>query len=251
MVTIFSLGAGILLVIIDKKYEHLTDYNEESNSDSITFTGLIYSIKRMNKMFWMLTFITTIFYIDILSFLNFVSRIIVEDWLPASNKMEYNQEIAGQMMSILYISCTILLPFVGAFIDQKGLRVKMLYYSSFLNIIAFLMLLKFHPLVPLFMLGVSYSVAASIVWPTAAFLVPSNLLGLGYGIMTAIQNGGLGIAPLIVVGLKTHFGSNNAVFSLLLNLDHLFLPFHFFPHNLPLLLICSNGCQKTSFSRLK
>ena len=54
------------------------------------------------------------------------------------------------------------------------------------------------PIVPLFILGISYSVYATAMWPAVAYVVDEDSLGTAYGITTAIQNIGLTAFPLIV-----------------------------------------------------
>ena len=45
-------------------------------------------------------------------------------------------------------------------------------------------------------MGVAYSVCAAALWPSVALLVDTDKLGTAYGLMTALQNLGLAIAPL-------------------------------------------------------
>jgi MFS family permease len=47
-------------------------------------------------------------------------------------------------------------------------------------------------------LGVTYSVCAASLWPMVALIVPVDGLGSAYGLMTALQNLGLAVAPLSI-----------------------------------------------------
>jgi hypothetical protein len=46
--------------------------------------------------------------------------------------------------------------------------------------------------------GFGYSMYASAIWPTLPFVIKAEMLGTGYGTMTAVQNAGLAIFPSII-----------------------------------------------------
>jgi hypothetical protein len=50
-----------------------------------------------------------------------------------------------------------------------------------------------HPILPLVLMGIAYSILAASLWPLVAFLVPKQMLGTAYGLMQSIQNLGLAI----------------------------------------------------------
>jgi len=62
----------------------------------------------------------TTFYTTVLIFVSFSSTVITELWLPPTNNMEKNEEIAGDLMSIPFVCCTLLSPAVGILVDKKG-----------------------------------------------------------------------------------------------------------------------------------
>jgi len=47
-------------------------------------------------------------------------------------------------------------------------------------------------------MGAGYSACAAALWPCVALIMPSHQIGTAYGAMTAFQNLGLAVAPLIV-----------------------------------------------------
>lgn len=114
-------------------------------------------------------------------------------------------------MSLLFVMSTVFLPLIGYIVDKVGLRVILLQFSAILMVVAFsLMLFKFL-LVPLVMIGFSYALFGAVVWPVVAYLVPRNQLGTGMGILTSLQNFGLGIAPLMVTYVKSQYGTNHSI----------------------------------------
>ncbi len=54
------------------------------------------------------------------------------------------------------------------------------------------------PIVGLVIMGAAYSVLAAALWPCVAFIVDLPRLGTAYGLMTALQNLGLAVAPLVI-----------------------------------------------------
>ena len=58
---------------------------------------------------------------------------------------------------------------------------------------ALLAFLFIHPVIPLVLMGISYSILAASLWPMVAFLVPGKMLGTAYGFMQSIQNLGLAV----------------------------------------------------------
>ena len=52
-------------------------------------------------------------------------------------------------------------------------------------------------------MGVGYTYCAASLWPSVALLVAPNEIGTAYGMMTAIQNTGLTISP-VIIGLLTN-----------------------------------------------
>jgi MFS family permease len=46
--------------------------------------------------------------------------------------------------------------------------------------------------------GIAYSAFAAVIWPSVPLVVEKRLTGLGYGVITAVQNAGLAAFPLLV-----------------------------------------------------
>ena len=46
--------------------------------------------------------------------------------------------------------------------------------------------------------GLAYSGFAAVLWPSIPLVIPAKFTGLGYGVVTAIQNAGLALFPLLI-----------------------------------------------------
>lgn len=51
---------------------------------------------------------------------------------------------------------------------------------------------------PLLLLGFSYAIYASALWPSVALVIEPEYHATAYGIVTSVQNLGLAVAPMIV-----------------------------------------------------
>lgn len=60
------------------------------------------------------------------------------------------------------------------------------------------MFLQVSPIGPMIGQGIAYSAFAAVIWPSVPLVVEKRLTGLGYGVITAVQNAGLAGFPLVV-----------------------------------------------------
>ncbi|KAI9916067.1 hypothetical protein PsorP6_008468 [Peronosclerospora sorghi] len=116
-----------------------------------------------------------------------------------ATKMDAAQK-AATPMSIPYLISAAISPFLGFVVDRIGLR-------AFLALLAPVALTAVHVMlgvtqitfyVPLVLQGVAYSIFAAALWPSVPYVVEAKNVGTAYGAITAIQNIGLAMFPLIV-----------------------------------------------------
>lgn len=122
-------------------------------------------------MYWYLCAVTVLFYVSILSLNVFLSSIIIEEWLPKTNDLLVNQEVAAKLMSVMFFVSIVFFPIVGYTSDYYGYRITFLKIAGILAIISYVAFLHMYPTIPLVILGLSYAFFGSIVWPCAAYLV--------------------------------------------------------------------------------
>jgi len=102
---------------------------------------------------------------------------------------------AGQLNSNLILAAMICTPLFGLLVDWIGRRALVMMLGSLLMVPVYLMLVYsgLPPWVPMIMLGISFSLIPAVMWPSVAYLVDKQRLGVAYGLMTAIQNIGLAL----------------------------------------------------------
>ena len=119
-------------------------------------------------------------------------------------------EVAGRVMSIPYIISAALSPPLGHIVDKIGRRAIV---ASLAPIMLFIvhMTLAFSsssPVFPLVGQGIAYSLFAAVIWPAVPLTVDEHLTGTAFGVITAGQNMGLSLFPLIVASLYKLSGDN-------------------------------------------
>ncbi len=65
------------------------------------------------------------------------------------------------------------------------------------------------PIIPMIVLGLSFSLVPAALWPAIPLMVKEKQLGTAYGLIAMIQNIGLFIFPLAVGRIRDTLGSYN------------------------------------------
>lgn len=98
-------------------------------------------------------------------------------------KYDLGPEEANHVNSIVYVISAVASPLLGFVIDKTGRNVMWIAISIVTTIAAH-SLLAFtyvNPLVCMIVMGLSYSLLASSLWPLVALIIPEYQLGTAYG----------------------------------------------------------------------
>ena len=137
----------------------------------------------------------------------FWSEACAKDYCDAQKRAT---EKSGKIMSIPYFLSALLSPFFGHIIDKVGHR-------AFIACIAAVVLIIVHstlafssasPVTPLIGQGLAYTMYASVIWPSVPLTVEEKSIGTAFGAITAIQNIGLALFPLIIAAIYTASGNS-------------------------------------------
>jgi hypothetical protein len=107
---------------------------------------------------------------------------------------------ASFIMSIPYVISACLSPVLGGFVDRFGQRAVIATLAPLSLVIVHLLMAvsDVSPIGPMVGQGIAYSAFAAVIWPSVPLVVEKRLTGLGYGVITAVQNAGLAAFPLLV-----------------------------------------------------
>lgn len=87
-------------------------------------------------------------------------------------------------MSVPFFISAILVPFFGVFIDKFGNRAYLSFVSALFSLFSFGLFYSASPIYAIILLGVTYSLFASVIWPAISLVVPNkyvvlNIIKLG------------------------------------------------------------------------
>jgi len=112
-------------------------------------------------------------------------------------------EKSGRIMSIPYLFSAILSPFFGHAVDKIGLRAVIALLASTILVLVHLSLawMRSSPVIPLVGQGLAYVCYAAVIWPSVPLTVRKESVGTAFGAMTAIQNVGLALFPMVIASV--------------------------------------------------
>ncbi len=79
-------------------------------------------------------------------------------------------------MILQLITSVIFIPVIGYFVDIVGKRTKMLVIAASLGVITYCLFILTYPTIPLILLGVTYSLFATVIWPSLALVVGKEIM---------------------------------------------------------------------------
>ena len=203
-----SLLGNIGYILLDKRGEKALNLRDESAGDKIVFKD----IKAFRPTFWYITALCFTFYAAVFPFQSLSTDFFVTKWGIARtasaaggflaqvfNNLIHIFSTAGGITSIIIFASMILAPFAGRLIDRVGKRAQFMIAGALLLIPCHLAmgLTRIYPVYPMVLLGFAFVLVPAALWPSVPLIVRSERVGTAFGLMTAIQNIGLGLFPLL------------------------------------------------------
>ncbi len=149
---------------------------------------------------WILFLICCFFYQGVITFYQVASKIMQESGI---NK--FDEKTASLFLSIPSFVSIPASPSFGRLVDRKGYSVTFIIIASWVLVLCHCMFLgnaysvfAIHPVIIMIILGLAYALGAAAMWPMLALIIPRKMVSTGYGTMTAIQNLGLAVFPLVI-----------------------------------------------------
>ena len=148
-----------------------------------------------NKGYWLIALLCVSFYSSLRPFLKFATDVLV-------NKYGIGEVTAGWIVSLLPYGTIVLTPLFGSLYDRIGRGATLMLSGSILltccHVGLTLPCISATWLATLIMIlmGVSFSLVPSAMWPSIPKIVPLQQLGTAYSIIYYIQNIGLMLVPM-------------------------------------------------------
>ncbi len=206
---VLSLISNLIYYFLDKYGSKVLNLREASSEEKIRLK----EIKEMPSSYWIIVLLCLNFYSAIFPFTSLSTDFFNTKWkLPLSLQESSSGffsvivgffkgifTTAGGITSIIMISSAILAPIFGRMVDKLGRRVSILLFGSAMMIPTYLIMgfTKIYPAFPMIILGISFSLVPSALWPSVPLIVREEKVGTAFGLMTMIQNIGLFLFPYL------------------------------------------------------
>jgi len=179
-------------MLFDLKYDkQIKVESSDKKSEKFQFAEL----KQLftNRSFIYITLLCLTFYSAVFPFIAYAGDLL-------QNKFGLSEELSGWVVTILPFGTIIFTPIFGWICDNKGKSASLMIFGSLLLILVHLTLslTTLNPYIPMFILGVAFSLVPAAMWPAVAKIVHERRLGAAYGTMYTIQNYGLMGVPILM-----------------------------------------------------
>jgi MFS family permease len=116
---------------------------------------------------------------------------------------------APGVTSIVIAASMIFAPFAGDLVDRIGKRASLMVLGSLILIPAHLIMgiTHWNPIPMMILLGAAFVLVPAAMWPSVPLVVDEKRVGTAFGLMTAVQNMGLGLFPFLNGWLRDKTGT--------------------------------------------
>lgn len=170
-------------------------------------------ITQFGKFYWLVTISCVTTYVAAFPFMQVISAPYLLE------RFDFDEQAADSIVSNINLTSAFLAPVLGLIVDRFGRRPLLLVFSSSAFVIAlsgFMIYPKCHhceSVLGLYILmGVALSVYGSVIWPIVPLCVDKSVVGTAFGLMTALQNMGMAISPMVLTYLHQNSGSFTSSF---------------------------------------
>jgi MFS family permease len=179
---IISVLSVIIYIGLDRKAEKKYTMGRIGDTDKVVFSDIF----KFNRSFWYITLLCVTFYSAVFPFQTFAVKFFIE-------VHGVSREFGGFLSSLLTFAAMIFTPLFGLLADKIGKRALLMMLGSLLLIPVYLILVytKINLIIPMAIMGISFSLVPAVMWPSVAYIIEESRLGTAYGLMTMIQNIGL------------------------------------------------------------
>ena len=187
-----GLLAFVIYMMADLKLDRQISFSLTASPEDEFRISDIRKIIRIPSFIY-ITLLCVTFYSAVFPFLKYATDML-------ENKFGFSGEMASQITAILPLGTIIFTPLFGLFTDYRGKSASVMILGSLLLILVHITFTftTVSPFVPMFVLGIAFSLVPAAMWPSVAKIIDINRIGTAYGIMFSIQNIGLWIFPLII-----------------------------------------------------
>jgi MFS family permease len=218
---LFSLLCNLIYIAMDRHGEKVLALPKPDAGDKIVFSD----IKKFNSSFWFVVLLCVTFYSAIFPFTALATDMFHDKWgIPlvssstggflaqSFNNFFHMFSTAPGITSIVVFASMVFAPFAGDLVDRIGKRASLMVVGSLILIPAHLIMgiTHWNPIPSMVVLGAAFVLVPAAMWPSVPLVVEEKRVGTAFGLMTAIQNLGLGLFPFLNGKLRDVTGTYTA-----------------------------------------
>ncbi|MGE5359486.1 MAG: MFS transporter [Bacteroidales bacterium] len=204
----FSLLCNLVYNGMDRHGERALSLPTPGAGDKIVLAD----IGKFGASYWYVVALCVTFYSAIFPFTALSTDMFVTKWhIPADaagsggflyqvfSSFLHMFSTAGGITSIIIFASMVCAPFAGGLVDRVGKRATLMVFGALLMIPAHLVMgiTTWNPIPSMVLLGVAFVLVPAALWPSIPLVVEESRVGTAFGLLTAIQNVGLGLFPYV------------------------------------------------------
>lgn len=216
-----SLLANVVYCLMDRRGAHVIELEEGEVEEKIVLAD----IKRFNPSFWYVTLLCFTFYGAIFPFQHLAADFFHEKWgipLEAAGEGGFFYQVFSNILhmfstapgiaGIIVFASMVFAPMAGALVDRVGKRATLMIFGSLLMIPAHLLMgiTYINPVITNIVLGAAFVLVPAAMWPSVPLIISKQRVGTAFGLMTMLQNIGLGLFPWLSGSLRDLTGDYTA-----------------------------------------
>ncbi len=206
LICVASVMAALVYWVLDRRGGRVLGLAEPSAGDHIVLAD----VKKFPASYWFVVMLCVTFYGGIFPFTALSTDFFHEKWglpLEATSGGGFFAAVFQNFLhmfstapgttSIIIFASMCFAPFAGGLVDRIGRRGTLMMAGSVLMVLCYLALAfsTIAPRYPMFLLGAAFVLVPAAMWPAVPLVVDEKRVGTAYGVMTMIQNVGLGLFP--------------------------------------------------------
>jgi len=184
--TLLSFLCVFGVIYLDAKADQETPYSAQAN---LFEKIMLKEFKSLPKLFFFLMVICILGYMSFLGFTNNVNNLL-------TTRFGFVTDVAGELISFIYLVAGFLSPLMGSIIDMVGKRVIFIFVAVFLALLSqfFFVVLpdattnapNYHVIFGFIGLGLFYSMFSTTIFPSIPLIIKPQNIGTALGIMTCL-----------------------------------------------------------------
>ena len=169
---VMSMICALVLGWMDKRAQRILKRNDNASGE----TAKLSDVTTFKTTFWMVSVICVAYYVAIFPFIALGKVFFMK-------KFDFTAEEANSVTSLVYLVSAVASPIMGFVIDKTGRNVMWMILSIVSTMFGHGLLgfTFLNPYIGMTVIGLSYSMLASSLWPLVALIVPEYQLGTAYG----------------------------------------------------------------------